>query len=333
MTKKLDGVRVLITRPVPEGGPKLLKAAGVEVIQQAEDRPIGRGELLDGLAPADAAVVMLTEKIDDEILAALPPSFRCFANFAVGHDNLPLDALADKGVYATNTPDVLTDATADLAWALLLAAARRVVEADVVARSGQWDGWGPLQFVGKAVAGATLGIVGAGRIGRAAARRALGFDMQVLYTPNTRGEGNAELEAAFPAGRCRMAPLDELLAESDFVSLHTPLTPATRHLISRERLAAMKPGAVLVNTARGPVVDEAALIEALESRHLAAAGLDVFEGEPAIPERLRALPNAVILPHIGSATATARDRMSIMCAESVLAALRGEVPPRCLNAR
>ena len=329
----IAGKRVLVTRPIPEAGMHLLREAGVEVILQPEDRPIRRSDFLEKLREVDAAIIMLTERMDDEAVAAASDGgVRCIANFAVGIDNLRLPLLTAAGIYATNTPGVLTDATADLAWALLLAAARRVVEGDAWARKGTWEGWGPMQLVGKQVTGATLGVVGAGRIGRAMARRAMGFDMTVLYTPNTKGEPCPELEAFFPAGRCRMATVDEIAEQADFISLHVPLTSDTRHLISAELIDRMKPGMILVNTARGPVVDEEALIDSLENGGpIVAAGLDVFECEPFIPEKLRALPNVVILPHIGSATRAVRSRMSEMTAESVLAALRGTVPPRCLN--
>jgi len=322
---------VLITRPVPPAAPALLRQHGVNVVQQSEERPIGRDEFLRLLGQVDAAIVMLTEKIDAEAIAAVRPGFRCFANFAVGHDNLNLPLLSAAGIAATNTPDVLTDATADLAWALLLAAARRVVEADAVARTGTWGGWGPLQFLGAQVTGSTLGIVGAGRIGQATARRAAGFGMRVLYTPGSRDQSLPAFEAGFPRGQCQCVALDDLLPQCDFVSLHVPLSDRTRHLLNRARLLRMKPGSILVNTARGALVEEDALVDLLRSGHLAAAGLDVFEREPFIPEALRALSNVVILPHIGSATHATRDQMGLYCAQSVLAALRGEVPPRCLN--
>jgi glyoxylate reductase len=309
----------------------VLKKAGCTVVEVPADNPIERDDFLNRLPKFDAAIVMLTDKIDDQVLAAVKPGFACFANFAVGFDNFNLPAMTEAGVFGCNTPDVLSDATADLGWALLMAAARRVVEADAYCRSGEWTGWGPLQFLGTQVTGATLGIIGTGRIGQAMARRAYGFDMEVLYTSSRSGANRPELEEFFPEGRCRCVSLDELLEQSDFISLHCPLTPDTKHLLSRERLKQMKRGAIIINTARGPVIDEQAMIELLQSGHLAAAGLDVFEQEPSIPEELCKLDNVVILPHIGSASTETRDKMAAMAATSVVEALQGNVPSNCLN--
>ncbi len=241
------------------------------------------------------------------------------ANYAVGHDNIDHAAAAARGVLVANTPDVLTEATADLAFALLLAAARRLGEGERLVRSGGWQGWSPTLLQGVEVAGGTLGIIGLGRVGRAVARRAHGFGMQVIAT------GHGDRPATAPG--IEAVSLDELLARADFVSVHTPLTAETRHLIDAAALARMRPRAVLVNTARGEVVDEAALADALERGHLAGAALDVFAGEPAVDPRLLAAPRLVLTPHLGSATAGARARMGELCASAVAAVLAGQRPP------
>ncbi len=271
-------------------------------------------------AEADAWVTLLTDKVDDARLVGAP-RLRIVANVAVGVDNVDLAACRARGVVVTNTPGVLTEATADLAFGLILAAARRIAEGDRLVRAGGWSGWGPSFMVGARVHGATLGIVGLGRIGQAVARRARGFGMHVLYTqrsPLVDGVARA-LGATF-------APLDQLLADSDVVTLHCPLTAETRGLLSAARLAAMKRGSVLVNTARGPIVDESALAAALANGPLAAAGLDVFADEPRVPPALLALPNVVLTPHIASAEEATRAAMAGLAADNVLAVLSGKAP-------
>jgi glyoxylate reductase len=250
------------------------------------------------------------------------PALEIVANYGVGYDNLDLDALRARGVVATNTPDVLTDATADLAMALLLAATRRMREGLDLARSGAWEGWHPTQLLGMGLQGRTLGLLGAGRIGRATARRARAFGMEILYWDRSRCE---ELEAEL--GASRADELGDLLADSDVLSVHLPLTPATAGLLDAGAIGRMRRGAVLVNTARGAILDSEALAEALRSGRLAAAGLDVFPDEPAIPESLRELPACFVLPHLGSATREARGAMWELAAENVRAVLAGE-PPR-----
>jgi glyoxylate reductase len=254
------------------------------------------------------------------------PGLRVVANYAVGHDNLDLEACTARGVMATNTPDVVTEATADLAWALLLASARRVAEGDRFLRARRPWIWGPELLLGFEVHGKTLGVIGLGRIGRAVARRAAGFAMPVLYTARRRlpPEEEASLGVAW-------RELDQLLAEADFVSVHTGLSPATRHLIGPAQLARMKPTAVLVNTARGPIVDEAALADALRTGQLGAAGLDVFEREPQVHPDLLGLDNGTILPHLGTATFETRVAMGMTAATNLLAALEGRRPPNLLN--
>ncbi|MCB2154221.1 D-glycerate dehydrogenase [bacterium] len=317
-------MKVLVTRPIPEIGVTRLRDAGHEVIVREEDSPIPREELLRLLDGCEAAVTMLTERIDEDLLAQ-HEQLRVVANFAVGFDNIDVPAATKHNVAVTNTPDVLTDATADLAWALMLAAARRVVEGDAYVRSGEWTGWGPLQMRGFHITGKTLGIVGPGRIGGAMGKRAGGFGMKVLYAGNAR---RPEFESQTGG---EMVSLEELLAKSDFVSLHCPLTPKTRHLLGAEQFKLMKSTAVLVNTARGAVIDENALVDALRSGEIGAAGLDVFEQEPKIHSGLFELKNVVMLPHLGSATHQTRDVMAELCAENILAIDRGDWPKTILN--
>ncbi len=324
MTPKKQGFSVWVTRRIPQPGLDLLAGFCAIVDVEPEDRPVSRARLLEQVRGRDGVLCHLTDVIDEEVMEAAGPRCRVFANYAVGYNNIDVEAATRRGILVTNTPDVLTETTADLAWALLMAAARRIVESDRFLRSGRWDGWGPMQFLGQDVHGAVLGIVGAGRIGRAVARRAAGFDMRLLYT-------DPEPRPDMDALGARRVELPELLSASDFVSLHAPLTPATRHLIGRAELARMKPTACLINTARGPLIDEAALVEALAERRIAAAGLDVYEHEPRVAEGLTALDNVVCVCHIGSATLTTRTRMAEMAAGNMVAALEGRMPPHAVN--
>lgn len=319
----MDKWKVLVTRRIPEAGLELLSPyCSIEVHQ--EDRPMSRPELLAAAADKDGVLCLLTDKVDAELMDAAP-RVRGFANYAVGFDNMDLAEATRRRIPLSNTPDVLTDATADMAWALLFAAARRVVESDGVMRSGAWRGWGPMQFVGGDVCGATLGVVGAGRIGAAMASRAVGFKMRVLYSDARRNERlEAETGAAF-------VPFEELLAKSDYVSVHVPLLPETRHLFDYAALSRMKRTAYLINTARGPVIDEAALVRALREGLIAGAGLDVYEREPLMAEGLSELPNVVLTPHTASATVASRKGMSLKAAANLLAMLRGERAPDCVN--
>lgn len=319
--------KVLITRRIPENGIKLLEEHfDVEVWE--EEGEIPREVLLEKVGDVDALVTMLSERIDGEVLDAAP-RLRIVANYAVGYDNVDVEEATKRGVYVTNTPDVLTNATADFAWTLLLATARRLVEADNFVRSGEWKrkgvAWHPLMLLGHDVYGKTIGIVGFGRIGQAVARRAKGFGMRILY--NARGrkpEAEKELGAEF-------RPLDELLRESDFVVLAVPLTKETYHMINEERFKLMKPTAILVNIARGKVVDTEALVKALKEGWIAGAGLDVFEEEPYYHEELFKLENVVLAPHIGSATFGAREGMAELVARNLIAFKMGEIPPTLVN--
>ena len=319
----MNRMKVYVTRKIPEAGMDILRPL-FDVEVNPEDRPLTRSEFLSKVADADAVLCLMTEKIDAEAFDAARKA-RGFANYAVGYDNMDVVEATRRKIPLSNTPDVLTAATAEMAWSLLFAAARRVVESDSLMRSGGWKGWGPLQFIGQEVTGATLGIIGAGRIGRAFALKSRGFDMKVLHTDEHHCE---ELEKSLGA---RKVSLQELLRESDFVSVHVPLMPATRHLIDEAALALMKRTAVLVNTSRGPVVDEAALVRALRSGTIAAAGLDVYEAEPLAAEGLAELPNVVMTPHTASATVASRNGMAVKAAANLVAMLSGKRPPDCIN--
>ncbi|WP_456366896.1 glyoxylate reductase [Thermococcus sp.] len=319
--------RLFVTREIPEKGLKLLREHfRVEV--WPENREIPRDVLLEEVKDADALVTMLSERIDGEVFNAAP-RLRIVANYAVGYDNVDVVEATKRGIYVTNTPDVLTDATADFAWALLLATARRLVEGDNFVRSGEWKrqgvAWHPLMLLGHDVYGRTLGIIGFGRIGQAIARRAKGFGMRLLYNARTRKlKVEKELGAEFRV-------LEELLGESDFVVLAVPLTGETYHMINEERLRLMKPNAVLVNIARGKVIDTEALVKALREGWIAGAGLDVYEEEPYYNEDLFRLKNVVLTPHMGSASYGARERMAELVARSLISFKEGEIPPTLVN--
>jgi len=325
---KVPGVpvaKVLVTRPIPAPGAAPLAAAGFDVEQQSVDAPLLAAELAGRVAGKDALLCMLSDRIDGALLDAAGPALRIVANFAVGFDNIDVRAATERGVLITNTPDVLTDATADVAWTLLLATARRVIEGDALVRQGRWVGWTPTQLLGAPVAGRTLGVFGLGKIGGAVARRAAGFGMRVLYTNRSRDEqAERDLGATY-------VPFDRLLGESDFLSLHAPLNDASRHVIDASALAAMKPTAIIVNTARGALIDEVALVVALRNRTIAGAGLDVFEAEPTLSAGLAELDNVVLLPHLGSATTDARAAMAQLCCDNILAAFEGRRPATLLN--
>lgn len=307
--------RIFVTRNLPGDALSEL-ASRHEVVINDSDEPVSHERLVEEGKRSDALIVLLSDPVDEQVVAS---GVKCISTFAVGYDNIDTDAARRHGVAVCNTPDVLTDATADLAFSLLLAAARRIPESEVFLREGKFEGWAPSLFLGMPVAGRVLGVIGAGRIGRAMMARGAGFGMDVRYhQPNP-------LPSDLERGAIRQE-LDDLLAESDFVSLHVPLTDETHHLLDERRLGLMKPTAVLINTARGPVVDEAALSEALASGRLFSAGLDVFEKEPAVHPRLMELSNVVMTPHTGSATVTARAEMAKLCCDAVEAVLAGRSP-------
>ncbi len=317
---------VAVTRRIPQNGIDLLEQHCDRVDVNPDERSLTRAEFLEMIAGRDGVLTELVNRLDDEAFDVAGSQCKVFANYAVGFNNVDLDAANRRGIVITNTPEVLTETTADLAWALLMASARRIVESDRFLRSGQWDGWGPMQFHGQDICGGTLGIIGAGRIGTATARRSAGFDMSVLYHDEAEAP-NAEMAKL----GARKVSLEELLTESDFVSIHVPLTDQTHHLIGADELAKMKPSAHIINTARGPVIDEGALVEALRNRTIAGAGLDVFEREPEITPGLTDLDNVVCLPHIGSASGATRAKMAELAANNLLAVLSGERPPTPVN--
>ncbi|HEU5253591.1 MAG TPA: D-glycerate dehydrogenase [Solirubrobacterales bacterium] len=316
----MSGSTFAVTNRLPDPALELLREAG-ELRLDDREEALPRPDLLGLVAGADAVLTLLHDRVDDELLDAAGPQLRCVANVAVGFDNVDLEAAARRGVTVTNTPGVLDDATADLTLALILAATRRIAEGDRLVRSGRGWSWGMGFMLGTGLQGKRLGIVGLGGIGRKVAARARAFGMDVAY--HSRHPAPAEVEAALGAERL---PLEQLLATSDVVSLHVPLTPETRHLLGAAELAAMKPSAVLVNAARGPVVDEPALAAALAEGRIAAAGLDVFEREPQVEPALLELDNVVLVPHLGSATVETRTAMAELAARNAISVLSGQGP-------
>jgi glyoxylate reductase len=316
---------VLVARIIPDDVMARLRGRA-DVTLYDGPGAIPRDQLLDQMRGKKAAVTILTDTVDDEFLDAAGPQLEIVANYAVGFDNMNLTALTARGVMATNTPDVLTETTADLAWSLMMAAARRLPEGNRLLRDRRSWIWAPLMMLGQDVHHKTLGIVGFGRIGQAVARRGKGFGMKVLYHDVYRPAAEVEQEL-----NAEYRDLDDLLKESDFVSLHTNLTPETRHLINAERLAEMKPTAVIVNTSRGPVIDEEALAHAIRDGQIFAAGLDVFEKEPEVHPELLDLENAVVIPHLGSATVDTRRAMGMLVVDNIFAAMDGKRPPTLLN--
>ncbi|HEX2741503.1 MAG TPA: D-glycerate dehydrogenase [Rubrobacter sp.] len=314
--------KVLVTREIPEAGLRLLEDFDLTVLSEA---PPERDELLEAARGAAGVLSTVTEKIDGEFMDAAGEGLKVVANLAVGYDNVDVEAANVRGVIVTNTPGVLDETTADVAFMLLLAAARRLGESERVLRAGKWEWWGPKLFMGPDVWGKKLGIIGLGRIGQAVARRAKGFEMDILYHNRSRKvEAERELGA-------RYMDLGELLETADFVTIHTPLTDETQHLIGRAELHKMKSEAVLVNTSRGPVVDEGALADALAEGRIFAAGLDVYEEEPKVHPKLLELENVVLAPHIGSGSIETRNKMAALAAENLAAVLRGEEPKTPVN--
>ncbi|ABS60994.1 MULTISPECIES: 2-hydroxyacid dehydrogenase [Fervidobacterium] len=316
-------MRVFVTYAIPEKGINMLKER-FEVDVYTGEEFLSKEEMIKRAEYADAIVTQLRDPIDKEFIYSLKKA-KIIANYAVGYNNIDIEAAKERGIYVTNTPGVLTEATADIAFALILAVARRIVESDKFVREGKFVGWKPKLFLGYDLYGKTLGVIGMGRIGQAVARRALGFGMNIVYY--NRNRLPEEIEKQYNA---KYVNIDELVEISDYISLHTPLTKETYHLINKERIAKMKPNAILVNTARGPVVDEQALYEALKERRIAGAGFDVYENEPVLTPGLEKLDNVVLLPHIGSATYETRDKMSEIVAINVMEALDGKRPSNCV---
>ncbi len=319
-----DKPRIFLTRELPPQTMELLRRQSVLTMNH-EDRYLTKQEIMEGVQGVDGLLCLLTDVIDDQILSA-NPALKVVANFAVGFNNIDIDAATARKIPVTNTPGVLTETTADMAFALLLDSARRVAEGDRFVRTRAWQGWGPLQFLGADVSHSTLGLIGLGRIGKSMIPRARGFSMNVLYWNRTRLTPQEEASLNVTYGE-----LDEVLKQSDFVSLHVAQNEATRHLLGKREFSLMKPEALLVNTARGPIVDEKALVVALQSGQIAGAGLDVYEQEPLLEPELYEMDNVVVAPHLGSGTIGTRTKMGNMAAENCLATCLGQRPPNLVN--
>jgi glyoxylate reductase len=319
-------MKIFVTRKIPGEHLEKLKEEGHEVVVSEFNRPLTGEELVERVKGVDAILSLLTDRIDGDLMDAAGPQLKVISNYAVGFDNIDVKGATDRGIVVTNTSsDEVNEAVAEHTWALILALARRIVESDEAVRRGGYKGWEPDIFIGVNIIGKTLGIVGLGRIGSMVARRAKGYNMTVLYNKHDPDpEAEKELGVTF-------ASLDELLAKSDFVSLHVPLTDETRHMINKETLAKMKKGSFLINTARGSIVDERNLVEALKSGHLAGVALDVFDNEPNIDPELLAMPNTITTPHIASATLEARNKMGEQVVDAILDTLEGEKPTAIVN--
>ena len=315
---------VFLTRALPMQVMHRLKTL-FDLKYNPHDRSLTKSELMRGMRGRPALISMLSDPIDAEVIGS-NPRLKVIANYAVGYNNIDLKAAATRGIVVTNTPGVLTEATADLTWSLILSLARRVVEGDRLTRTGRWTGWHPTQLLGTEVSGKTLGIIGMGRIGQAVAQRGVGFGMRLIY--HNRRRLPHRVEKKFHAS---FRPLRALFTAADILSLHVPLTRETRHLIDRRAFDDMKRTVFLINTARGPVVDEKALVKALMNGKIGGAGLDVFEEEPTVPKDLRTLPNVVLLPHLGSATIETRIRMGWMVIENIQAVLKGKRAPNTIR--
>lgn len=323
-------MKVFVTRKIPDAGITPLKQKGYEVVVSPHDRALKKEELIAELKKGqyDAVLCLLTDKIDAEVLDAARPSVKIFGNIAVGFDNIDVKAAAERGIMVTNTPGVLTDTVAEHTFALILSAAHRIPESDRFTRAGKYKGWEPMLLLGTDVSKKTLGIIGLGRIGSRVAYHAVkGFEMRILYYDIKRSE---EFEKEF--GAQFRENVDDVFREADIISIHVPLLPTTQHLVDRRRLGLMKSTAILVNTSRGPVVDEAALVEALKAKRIRAAALDVFENEPALSPGLQELENVVLTPHTASATEETRAAMAELAAKNIIEALEGVTPPNLVRA-
>jgi len=316
-------MKVFVTRKIPEPGLEILRKE-FEMEVNPYDRVLLKEEIIKGLKGKDGLLCLLTDPIDADVINS-EPKLKMISSYAVGYNNIDAKTATKRGIPVSNTPGVLTDATSDMTWALLFSVARRIVEADKFTRAGRFKGWGPMLMHGQDVTNKTLGVVGAGRIGTAFALKSKGFNMNVLYVDEKKNE---TLEKEVNA---KKVTFDELLKKSDFISLHVPLIPSTHHLIGEKEIKMMKKNAVLINTSRGPVVDEQALVFALKEKQIFGAGLDVYEHEPEITEELKKLDNVIIQPHSASATIETRTKMAIMAAENMVAGLKGEIPNNCVN--
>jgi len=319
MTKK-----VYITRQIPRPGIDLLIENGFDVEIYGDDKPIPEEILIDNVKNADALLSLLTDSISQDVIDS-GKNLKIIANYAVGFNNIDLNAATIAKIAVTNTPGVLTDATAELTWALIMSISKRIVESDIFTREGKFNGWGPMLMLGSELSGKTFGIIGAGRIGTAVVKRAFGFNMNIQYFSNSK---NTVIENKFGG---KKVSFDDLIRNSDFISLHVPLTHKTFHLIDRNELNQMKNTAYIINTSRGQIINESALVDALKYNQISGAGLDVYEDEPEIHEELFRLKNVVLLPHIGSATLETRTKMSVIAATNIVEFFKGNQPPNILN--
>jgi lactate dehydrogenase-like 2-hydroxyacid dehydrogenase len=316
-------MKIFVTRKIPEPGLELLrKEYEMEVFPH--DRIPTKKEIIKGLKGKDGLLCLLSDPIDEEVINS-EPKLKMIASYAVGYDNIDVKAATKRGIPVSNTPGVLTDATAEMAWALMFSVARRIAEADKFTRAGKFKGWAPMLMLGQDVSNKTLGIIGAGRIGTAFALKSKGFNMKVSYVDEIQ---NIILERELGA---KKASFDDVIKKSYYISVHVPLIPSTHHLIGEKELQLMKKNAVLINTSRGPIIDEKALAKALKEKWIFGAGLDVYEHEPSIPKELLKLDNVVLQPHSASATTETRTKMAIMAAENMIAGLSGKIPPNCIN--
>ena len=316
-------MKIFVTREIPKQGLEILKKYhNIEVFPH--DRVPTKKEIIKGLEGKDGLLCLLSDPIDRDVIAS-EPKLKMIASYAVGYDNIDIKEATKRKIPVSNTPGVLTDATAEMAWALIFSVSRRIVEADLFTRAGKFNGWGPMLMLGQDISNKTLGIIGAGRIGTAVALKSKGFYMKILYFSRSKNE---KLEKELSA---KKIGLDELLKKSDFISIHVPLTAKTHHLIGEKELKSMKKNAILINTSRGPVIDEKLLVKALEEKWIFGAGLDVYENEPEITNDLKKLDNVVLQPHSASATFKARSDMAIMAAKNMIAGLNGKIPPNCIN--
>ena len=316
-------MKIFVTRKIPEPGLDLIRKEH-ELEINPYNRVLTKEEIVKGVRGKDGLLCLLTDQIDREIIAS-ESKLKMIANYAVGYNNVDVETATRRGIPVSNTPGVLTDATAEMAWALLFSAARRIAEGDRFTRAGRFKGWDPMLMLGQNVSNKTLGIIGAGRIGTALGLKSKGFNMEVLYV-NKRENEALEREV-----NARKVEIREVLKKSDFISLHVSLSESTRHMIGEKELKMMKENAILINTSRGPVVDEQALIKALKEKWIFGAGLDVYEHEPDVSAELKNLDNVVLQPHSASATIETRTKMALMAAENMIAGLKGEIPPNCVN--
>lgn len=316
--------RIYVTRLIPECALGMLEEH-FQVMVNRKQKQLSKREIISHVkAGVFGLLSLLTDPIDGAVISAAR-NLRIIANLAVGYDNIDMVEATQRGIIVTNTPGVLTETTAELAWALLFSVARRIIEADTFAREGLFQGWAPTLLLGFDISGKTLGIIGSGRIGSAFAMKAKGFDMKIIYFDTRK---NPTIEKQLGA---KKVSLNTLLKRSDFISIHVPLTPKTHHLIGKQELSTMKPTAILINTSRGPIIDEKSLAHALEKRIIAGAGVDVFEKEPSISRKLLTLTNVVLTPHIGSASVETRERMAVMAARSIIDAWKNKVPKNIVN--